>query len=166
MPPGTTDGDGIPGHSISLVVEGGDIQNIGQAIADKKTPGTGTYGTTTIVTIDSRGITSEINFYVLSQVIIAVEIDITALTGYVSTTGDLIIAAIAEYLSGLEIGEDVNLFRIGTPANLNGDPLSSTYEVTEIRIGRDGNPPAAANITIAFNEAAFCDLNNVLLTVA
>jgi uncharacterized phage protein gp47/JayE len=37
------DANGIPSHSISLVVEGGDATAIANAIAAKKTPGSGTY---------------------------------------------------------------------------------------------------------------------------
>lgn len=164
-PTGSTDGNGIPAHSISLVVQGGDVQVIGETIANKKTPGTGTYGTTAIDVVDSKGIPSTINFYVLTEVVITVEIDITALTGYVSPTEDAIKVAVAEYLSALAIGEDVNLFRMGVPINLNGDPLSDTYAVTGVRIARDGGMPTAANIVIAFNEAASCAINNITIAV-
>jgi len=43
------DVDGIPAHSIAMVVEGGDSVEIATAIATKKTPGTRTVGTTSEV---------------------------------------------------------------------------------------------------------------------
>lgn len=43
-----TDERGIPAHSIAVVAEGGDTAQIAEAIFAKKTPGCGTYGTTTV----------------------------------------------------------------------------------------------------------------------
>src|SRR5260364_341470 len=59
----TTDGNGLPSHSIALVVEGGDAERIAQAIAAKKTPGAGTYGTTTTLIHDRYGIEHPIRFF-------------------------------------------------------------------------------------------------------
>lgn len=163
---GATDSDGVPAHSIAIVVEGGDVQEIVDAIGKKKTPGTPTYGTTSGIFIDARGISKTINYFALAETVVTVEVDITALAGYVSSTGDLIIAAIVNYLNGLDIGEDVNLFRIGTPANLDNAPLSTTYKVTAIRIARGLGTPGTADLVMAFNEAAICAANNVTLTVS
>jgi uncharacterized phage protein gp47/JayE len=162
---GTTDGNGIPAHSISAVTEGGDVQVIGNTIASKKTPGTGTYGTTSITVVDSEGISSTIHFFTLAEIVITVEVDITALAGYVSTTGTSIIAAIATAISSLDIGTDVYYTKLFTAANLNGSPLSSTYNVTAIKISRDGNPVAPSDVVIAFNEAAISAVNNISLVV-
>ncbi|WP_230972987.1 baseplate J/gp47 family protein [Burkholderia vietnamiensis] len=57
-----TDANGIPSHSISLVVEGGDATAIANAIAAKKTPGSGTYGTTAIIVADIYGRPTTIRF--------------------------------------------------------------------------------------------------------
>ena len=57
------DANGIPAHSIAIVAEGGDQQAIGDAIAVKKTPGTGTYGTTTVTTYDQYGLPNLIDFF-------------------------------------------------------------------------------------------------------
>lgn len=48
-----TDENGIPGHSFSLVIEGGDAQTIAQTVYVKKGPGAGTFGTTSEVVVDS-----------------------------------------------------------------------------------------------------------------
>jgi len=160
-----TDGDGIPGHSISLVVEGGIAADIAETIANKKTPGTGTYGTTSIETFDDEGIPNVISFFDLTPVPISVEIDLTPLAGYVTSTGQAIIDAVVAQLNALDIGEDSYLSKLYTAANLNGDPLTKTYNVTAIRQGRDAIPPAVGNIVIAFNEAATCEDSAVTLTL-
>lgn len=158
----TTDADGIPSHSISAVVFGGVAADIAVAIANKKPPGTGTYGSTAVVVTDSHGISNTINFYALLVTTVSVEVTIHNLTGYVSTTGDAIKSAVAAYLSALAIGEDSYLTRLYTPANLDGSALGDTYVVTLIR-QKTGGAFAAADIVIAFNEAATCAVANVTL---
>lgn len=99
-----TDSNGIPSHSISMVVDGGDAQQIAAAIAAKKTPGTGTYGTTTEIVTDIYGIAHPINFFRPSNAAITAAVTIKALTGYTTTVGEAIKQAIADYVNGLEIG--------------------------------------------------------------
>lgn len=176
---GTTDGNGIPAHSISLVVGGGDVNDVAAAIALKKTPGTRTYGSTSVVVVDSAGIPNTINFYELSNVPITVEIDVTALFGYVTTTNDLIKSAVAAYINALDIGETVYYLNLLAPANLEGDAaatatgltqaqldtISKTFTVTAIRIAKGVTMPSAANVTIAFNEAATCIVGSITVSV-
>jgi uncharacterized phage protein gp47/JayE len=75
-----TDSDGIPSHSISPVVEGGDIGQVANAIALRKTPGTGTYGTTSQLVTDARGLPSTINFFELALVPITITINLSSAT--------------------------------------------------------------------------------------
>lgn len=161
-----TDSDGIPAHTISIVVEGGDDTAIAQAIWDKKTPGTGTYGTTEVIVYDRYGTPDNIKFYRPTTATIGVNIEIEALVGYVSTTEDLIKAAVADYLNSLQIGEDVYISRLYTPANLGGTPQGDTYDITSLEIKKNGGAFAAANIDLTFIEAAFCDpLTDITVTV-
>lgn len=178
-PTGSTDGDTIPPHSISMVVEGGDAVQIATTIALKKTPGTGTYGTTTELVIDARGVPVNIHFYQLAVVQMDVVIAITGLTGYVSTTGALIRNAVALFLSTLDIGEDSYISRLYSPAALNGDAatessgltqtqldaLSKTYNITSITQARHSGTQHPLDIVIAFNEATACVIANITLTV-
>lgn len=159
------DAEGVPPHSISAVVEGGDVAEIAATIAAKKSPGTGTYGTTTRVVIDQNGVPNTIHFFALSEVPMTIQIDITALPGYLSTTGVLLRQAVVDYLNTLVIGEDSYLARLYTPANLTSTGLGATFVVTAIRQGRNAVPPAAVNVAIAFNEATISELDDVTLTV-
>lgn len=171
---GTADGNGIPGHSISIVVQGGDAQTIAQVILDKKTPGTGTYGTTNETVFDQYGIEYVINFYELALTTIYVIVNIKALTGYLSTTGDAIVAALSEYLNTNPIGGKVYFNRLYAPADLSGtaavngasdllgtpitqaqlDAMSATYEISTMYADITPAPAAQADIAIAFNKAA------------
>lgn len=160
-----TDGDGIPPHSISLVVEGGDTQAIGDTIALKKTPGTGTYGTTSVLTTDQYGIPNTINFFRPTNVPITIEITLQALPGYTTGYEDQIKSGVAAMINGLRIGDDVYISKIYTPANLPGLEAGGTYDIVSIEISRDGDPVAPANLTIAFNEAATSDVADITVTV-
>lgn len=159
------DAEGVPPHSISPVVEGGNINEVAAAIAAKKAPGVGTYGTTAVTVVDSHGVPNVIRFYALTEVSMTVQVDITAQPGYLSTTGETLRKAIVDFLNAAKIGEDSYLARLYTPANQGGMGTGATYVVTAIRQSRDGNPPAAANVAIAFNEATIAVLANVALNV-
>lgn len=184
----TTDVNGIPDHSICAVVSGGDPISICTAIANTKSPGTGTYGTTTEVIVDQNGVPDTINFFVLTEVPITMTVDVQELSGWTSSTIPLIKAALAAWLNGLSIGQKDYLNKLWGPANLTGDvafaavnayltglgqspltqtqldAIAATFNVTTILQCRASDaPPAAQDVPIAFNEAAQGDVN--LITV-
>lgn len=159
----STDGDGLPPHSISIIVEGGDDQNIGNAIAAKKTPGTDTYGTTNVNTYDINYILNVISFYRPTIVPINVQITLFPLAGYSSDFALLIQKSVADYINSLQIGADVFVTKLYAPAYLYGAVESGTYDITSIEISRGSDPVAESNVTIAFNEAAFCDYTTVVV---
>lgn len=146
------DSRGIPGNSISLVVEGGDAQAIGEVIARKKSPGVGTYGDIPIITTDPRGVQTTVYFFEPVPVVVDVQVYITVLPGYLSTTSDDIIAAVSEYLDSLKIGEKVYNSKLCVPANLSNSPQGNTFNVTSILSRVPPNPFTNADIPIAFNQ--------------
>lgn len=160
-----TDADGIPEHSISIVVEGGDAQAIGDTIALKKTPGTGTYGTTSVNTVDQYGMPNVINFFRPTAVPIEVVVNITALAGFTTGFEDLIKQAVADHINALKIGADLFYTRLFAPASLAGTEAGLTFDLNSVEVSRDGDPVAAANIVIAFNEAAECVVADVTVNV-
>jgi len=165
-----TDANGIPPHTISIVVEGGDDTAIAQAIWDKKTPGTGTYGTTSETIYDIYGVPDIIKFYRPTVATIWVQINITPLTGFLSTTIDLIKANVAAYINSLTIGQDVLISRVYPPANLTGYPEGNTYDIadptTDLQLKKNAGSYAPANIDLTFIEIASCDpLINVVVNI-
>jgi uncharacterized phage protein gp47/JayE len=174
------DANSVPGHSIAVVVEGGDVTDIATAISEKKNEGCGTYGLTTVVVIDPSGVPQTINFFVLDLIEIYFAVTINPLPGYVSTTGNLLMAAIAAAIKNLSIGVNVIYQRLNSAANLSGsaalsvaggltqaqlDLLSSTYEVTSLSTGLAADPTGTGDIIIAFNQAADCVAANGTLSV-
>jgi uncharacterized phage protein gp47/JayE len=158
-----TDANGIPAHSIAFVVDGGDANQIAQEIMLKKTPGSGTYGTTVIGVEDNQGLVHNINFFRPTLVPVIVAITIAPSTGYTTATGSLIAQSISNFINSLQIGASVFLTQLYTAAYVGGS-AANTYNVQILQISRTG-PPASADINLAFNEAASCTLNNVNLTV-
>lgn len=166
-PTGAPDANGLPAHSICAVVDGGDTTEIAETIGQRKTPGAATYGTTTGSYTDPvTGVPYDIDFFALNEIVIKVEVTGNALTGYVAGTADSLKAAIAEYISSLDIGQDVQYSRMWAPAYLNGDTLGNTYEITTLEIAISGDPMGVADLVIAFNEAAVCLTTDVTVTIA
>lgn len=153
----STDANGIPAHSISVVAQGGAAADIAQAIWLKKTPGCGTYGTTSEVITDSNGITTTIRFYRPTVTAVAVTVNITPAAGYLAATADDIKAAVAEYINALAIGDDVSIARVTAAAVTAG----SAYDVSSVTIGKVGQSQSASNLVIPFNGLATCDVDDI-----
>lgn len=162
---GSVDINGIPAHSFSAVVLGGDANAIGAAIASKKPPGIQTYGPTTVTVYDSKGFASSINFYPLSLIQIYFGITIKALTGYVATTATLIATTLANFVNSLAIGEDVYASQAQAAASLIQLGLGQTFYITVFTLGTSASPSGTSNITVAFNFAATSQASNVAVTV-
>ncbi|SDI53940.1 baseplate J/gp47 family protein [Pseudomonas panipatensis] len=162
----STDANGIPAHSISLVVEGGDAAAIAQAIADKKTPGTGTYGTTSQTVTDVYGRPLTINFYRPTYQAITVAISLKALAGYSSNVGAAVQQAVSDYINGVAIGgglsKAVEWADAITAANSVAN--SNTFKLTALTITGPGGA-GTPDVALAFNQAASCAPASVTLTV-
>lgn len=161
----TVDSDGIPAHHICVVVEGGDSQLIADAIATRKTPGTGTYGTTSIPSYDPCGVVNVINFYRPTTASITVEITITPFTNYNTPTTDLIKTAVSQSLMALEIGDDVYIHKLYVPANLPTIPEGDTFDITQIRVAKNGGGFGTSNISNTFNELVSCLVADVTVII-
>lgn len=152
----TTDANGLPGHSVSLIVTGGDANEIASVILNKKTEGANTYGTTSVTVLDYAGVPQVIHFFRPTLATIQVQVTLTPLAGFSTATEALIQNAVAAYINGLNGGDDVILSKIYVPANLNNDLDGNTFDITGILIGKNGGALGSADIVIAFNEEATC----------
>lgn len=161
-----TDNNGIPAHSIAAVVEGGDATQIAQTIERKKSPGCGTFGSTTIEVEDSTGLPIDISFFVPTQVPITVYVTVKALPGYTSSTGTLIVQNIVNFITALGINANDGLLSISAlyaPAYDTG--FGKTYNITNLQISRSPAVPASTDLAIAFNELPVITTGDVTLNV-
>ncbi|MBM4311865.1 MAG: hypothetical protein FJ119_13090 [Deltaproteobacteria bacterium] len=160
-----TPGD-VSAHSIAVVVEGGDSDDIAEAIHSKKPIGCGTDGDVSVVVQDAEGNPKTINFYRPTDVDIEVEIALDAMTGWLTTTEDEIKAVVKAYIDALAIGQNVLYTKLFYPANLGGNALGGTFNITAIEICEAGGEAAAADITISFDELARLSLDDITINVS
>lgn len=160
-----TDANGLPEHSLAVVVLGGDAAAIAAAIFQRKSPGVATYGTTSVDVIDIAGAVRTINFFVPIAVPVKVEVQINALTNYNSAIGDDMRTQIAAFINALSVGEDLIVNRLYSPALLGGGADSETYRITNLRAAKLADPLATTDIVINFVQRASCAVSNVTITV-
>ncbi|HFL7997089.1 TPA: baseplate J/gp47 family protein [Klebsiella pneumoniae] len=162
-----TDVNGLPAHSISAVVEGGDATVIANTIRSVKGQGVSTFGMTAVVVTDRYGNPYTIRFSRPVDVPVFVSITLRALTGYTSDVGDEMKAAVASYINSLAIGDSVLLSRVYSPANLGvvSGGNARYYDIMELLIGRSADSVAAVNLTVLYDEAVSCSVENIEITV-
>jgi uncharacterized phage protein gp47/JayE len=119
------DQNGVPGHSIAVVTLGGNATAIAMAIAQTKTPGTGTYGTTTEVIVDASGVPNTINFFQLSEVLLSVVVTIAPKFGYIGSTGQNIVNSVATFINALGTGNASVMNFLWSPIGLSGDAATT-----------------------------------------
>lgn len=159
-PTGATDGNGLPPHSIAMVVEGGNDVDIATAIQIHKTPGTQTIGTTIVPVFDSRGMPINIHFYRPIPATINVQVTITPLTGYSPNYAAQIITAVSAAVIPpvVTIGGTVVLSKLYIAAYLIGTPAFGTYNIVNIEISKDLDPLGTADVALLFDEISMANV--------
>ncbi|TXB18358.1 baseplate J/gp47 family protein [Salmonella enterica] len=165
---GKTDGNGLPPHSISAIVDGGDVTEIARTIRGNKGQGVRTWGKTSVTVPDKYGNPHIISFSRPTDVPVYGKITLKVFAGYTSQIGVQIQQAVADYINRLMIGDQVLLSRIYSPANLGvvSGGNARYYDIQELLIGKSPETVAAANINIAYDESASCKPENIIITVA
>ncbi|EAA3424993.1 hypothetical protein GPN87_001896 [Salmonella enterica] len=165
---GKTDGNGLPPHSISAIVNGGDVTEIAKTIRGNKGQGVRTWGKTSVTVPDKYGNPHIISFSRPTDVPVYGKITLKVFAGYTSQIGVQIQQAVADYINRLMIGDQVLLSRIYSPANLGvvSGGNARYYDIQELLIGKSPEAVAAANINIAYDESASCKPENIIITVA
>lgn len=156
-----------PANSITLVIDGGDNDDLADAIALRKTPCCYTDGDVAVTVTDRYAVPTIIRFYRPVAVEIDVQLSITALNGYQSAIGDAIKQALVDYLNGLTAGQSVILSELWQAA-LSADTASyPTFSLTALtaNIHGSGNSPSTNDITLNFQEKAESQISYIALTV-
>lgn len=161
-----TDANGIPANHLAMVVEGGDVTAIASAIAAKKGPGGGTFGTTTATVANVYGMPITIGFFRPTYRAITGAMSLKALAGYTTAIGTAAQKAVSDYVNQVAIG--------GGPSGTvewadaltaaNSVPGSSTFKLTALTLSGPGGA-GAPDVPLAFNQAASCTPASIVLTV-
>lgn len=161
-----TNADGIPGHSICAVVEGGEDESIASALFLKKAPGSGTYGDVEITITDGYGEPATVSFFRPVAANIIVNITLKKLQGWDDGMIETIQAAVAEYAHEVGIGSEYvvsYLWSLVFSAVQSATPAFSISAITAKK--GTGGTPQTGSIPLAFNEAAYCQVEAVTITV-
>lgn len=162
----STDADGLPPHSIAAVVEGGDVAEIAQTIANKKTPGGYTFGSvaSTVTNIYGIPVTIRISRPIYDDITGA--LTIRALPGYTADMGDAIKLQICDYINGLSIGggasKSVEWGDAITAANAVSGGVN--YKLQSLSLSGPGGP-GTPDVPLSYNHAARCVPASIVLTV-
>lgn len=173
---GTTDANGLPEHSIGLVISGGDATDIAFALVRSKTPGAYMYGSTTQTVTDDVGVPQTMRWTVPTNLEIRINIALTALAGYTTDVGSKIAARLQAYVGNIPSGQPVYWSRLfkaalltidndGTPVE-EPDPDADSYDITLLQqdvLGGAGY--SEANIVVPFGQQAHVALANIHFTV-
>lgn len=154
---GSTDGNGIPTHSIAAVVEGGDVLQIGQALYFKKAPGIRTYGSTA-VSFTEEGVTHLVYFSRPTELALDVKLEIMPLNGFDGNEVlPLLRSALAEYLGTLKIGESLTVPRLYGVCYAIAPELASTFMVTYITAQAGSYTRTSQQLAIGWREKLTLD---------
>lgn len=161
----STDGNGLPPHSVHVIVVGGDDLDIATAIFLKKTLGAKAFGSTSEQVLDLQGIPHTVSFSRPTEIDIFVIVNLTTFAGYPVTGDDDIKQAIVDYANGdlivgreFSLGDNVIHSELYTPINtIPGHTVDSLF------IDTSASPSATADIVIAIDEISNFTTANIVV---
>jgi uncharacterized phage protein gp47/JayE len=160
-----SDSNGLPPHSIAMVVEGGDINEVGQAIMDHKAPGVATFGTTTVSLPDITGSLRPIHFFQPTNRRITVAVTLHNLNGYTTLISDSVKQAVADYVNGLDLGDTVYITKLYLPAQLFGGAGSETFDLIQVQASFFPSVVSSSDLVLGFTDRASLDVADISITV-
>ena len=155
----TTDAIGIPGHSIAVVIRGGNAAAVAQAIWDKKAPGVGTWGSTTANVVDPEGNEHPVSFTRYSDKIVFVYLFVRLLEGGDRTAVEnAVIPAVAGYIDKLGLAVPLNIPQLYGVAYAAEPAIADTFIITDIQVAVMGDSSVA-------RDRIDCDWNQKITAI-
>jgi uncharacterized phage protein gp47/JayE len=147
-----TDANGLPPHSFSIVVQGGDDTEIAETIFLREPVGSGQYGNVTVTVADSKGLPHDVTFMRPPVVPIYLTIEIIPFFGWNDVLIPPMLEAIVEWAQrNWLIGIPVVRSQLYIPINATG----SMFAVARLMMGTSpGDVQVRDMIPIAFNQIA------------
>ena len=160
----STDAEGRPPHSIEAVVNGGETDEIGLAIWQKKAAGIDTFGSQSVSINDSQGFPHTINFN--RPLIVPIYLNITV-TEYPEealppNAQAMITEAVLDYGNTLTIGNDVILQRFMGAIYQN---VTGIGYIT-VTASTDGSTYSSNNISIDARHVATFDATRIQVSIS
>ena len=155
---GSTDSRGIPGHAIGVVTENSPTDRVRQAIAqtifDKKPPGIGTWGSTTVNAADAQGNTHPVSFTQYTDKMVFAYVYIRVLEGGDrETIRNALTGPLAEAINSLGLAVPLNVPQLYGTAYSARPEIAKTFVVSDIQIAVTGSSSTIRDIVpCAWNE--------------
>jgi uncharacterized phage protein gp47/JayE len=159
-----TTSDGVPPHSVEVIVDGGADTDVAQAIYDNKCDGIRAFGTTSANVTDVNGDTRSVSFTRPTLIVIHTEITITPGEGFPASdpTASLQQAIEDWGAANLSAGDDVSPFQMAEPINEAVPGIDTAVTLVE-----DIDPPTSGTtFAISIREKAtiaFADVDVIIL---
>lgn len=151
---------GQPPHSFTVVVLGGDSEEIANTIWENKPIGILSNGGEAVTIFDVQGFPHIIKFTRPSPVNIYISMTLETYIDYPSDGASRIRSEILDFArENFGVGEDIVFSRLYTPIN-----SVEGHSVTDLRIGTSPSPTGQANIPIDFDEIGNFNSVNIIIT--
>jgi len=156
-----TDANGIPGHSVAVVVQGGNAQKIAGAVYAKKAPGIGTYGSTAQTVTDGNGQAHTVCFSRNTDKAVFLYFTVKRLEGCDDAAVEAAIRpAVLEFVNqGLDIAQPLIIPQLYGVAYAAAGSLAGTFAINDIQAG-------TAGAALTTREKVDCAWNEKISTVA
>lgn len=160
-----TDTNGIPGHSIAAIVEGGTDAEIAKQIYLRKGPGGGTFGEIATTYINSDGLQTIVRFSRPTYVPININVQLKPGKSYTSSVAATLKSNIDKYIKSLDIGYNVTITGILTAVSAAvTNATLPNFLLSGITINKEGETPGVMDVAIAYNEVA--SVGSIVITEA
>ena len=145
-------------QGVAIVVDGGDDQEIAQAIFNNIAVGTATNGLVESVASDILGVGHIVKFSRPVYVPIRVSMSLKALPNFPTNGKNIIKQSIVHWFNELQVGEDILYSRLFNPINrVDG------FSVNNLKIGRVGGNFGVNDVTLKYNELATIKADDILI---
>ncbi len=168
-----TDVDGVPPHSVEVLVRGGTDAAVGAALLATVAAGIRTHGTTTVVVVDSEGQNQTIKFtrpevvnmYVTHEIVIdaatfPADGDAQVKQATVDFSEGLAVGGVEFDYGYLDIDDDVIPDLLRTPPK----QISGVKYVSAVKIGTAPGPTSTAIHVITGRQVADLDTSRIVVT--
>lgn len=159
------DANGLPRHSIGLVVVGGDSTEIAETIFHKKSPGCGIAGDIIVNITDDYGNPVISRYFSTDNKTAVVSITLQVMSSYSTEIGNKIKQSIADYINTqIDIGGRISMTKLYVAAGLYGAADSVSYEVLSMTIDI-GDGPTSSDIQLEFRQLVSCSTSDISIGV-
>lgn len=166
----TTDGDGLPPHSIECLVSGGEDADIAETIFNEKAAGIATYGTETEAVTDDQGITHSIKFSRPDEIEVYVKFELVVDPDSYPADGDDQVKAAAvafgdgTYVNGKNVVSSALAGQVVYDALYNRG-IAGVLDAV-VKISTSPTPTLTTTISIDLREIAVLDTSRITVTTS